>query len=339
MTTIIWSTESVDTSATFLAQGLDDTLFTKAYNDDPGVVNEIITELKHIDSRIIFYGAVKLPEWFEDIFDKDRMFNDPRNTRKLLKRDEVMRTLRNRRVTTASYRSVTNESTFTSLCEYFGSRKLDLVVKTGMTVVSTVTTAAEFNAAKANVHYACAHSDPCARYRVYVGTPDITNGGVLGALFSEKRVLTFKETLGYGSGMDVRQHIDKLFAEGTLTEDMGIGQKAWTEESFIPVEDWENDNVLAQFRNIADTIVSTYSVDFCSVDGVVLPSGTVMITNVTASPSLQNEDVLHAVCSYFDLLLTTGRKVTKDKLLDMVKALSEKEVEELGKLLMKKRAA
>ena len=339
MTTVIWSTESVDTSATFLSQGLDDTLFTKSDNDNPNVVDEVITELKQLDTRVVFYGAVKLPEWFEDIFDKDRMFNDPRNTRKLLKRDEVMRTLRNRGVTTTSYRPVTNESTFTSLCEHFGGRKLDLVVKTGMTVVSTVTTAAEFNAAKANVHYACAHSDPGARYRAFVGAPEITNGGILGALFSENRKLTFKETLGYGSGMDVRQHIDKLFAEGTLTEDMGDGQKAWTEESYVSVENWGNDNVLAQFRNIADVIIDAYGVDFCSVDGVVLPTGTVMVTNVTASPSLQNEDVLHAVCSYFDLLLTTGRKVTKDKLLDMVKALSEKEVEELGKLLMKKRAA
>lgn len=339
MTTIVWSTESVDTSATYLSQALDDTLFTKEAHEDRDAGDDITAALLDPENRVVFYGIVRMPEWFEAMYDNNRMFNDPRNARALLRRNEVLDMLRGAGHPAARYFRVREDTNYTNIRERVGSRRFDLVVKAGMTVATTVENAGQFNEAKAGIDFACSHIAHSAKYRVYVGAPGLTNGGIIGATFSEKRRLSFQETVAYGSSAEVRQHLEKLFADGTLAENMGRGQEAWTEQRFLAVEDWQDENTLDQFRTIAQRVIEAYNIDFCSVDGVLMNDGRVCVTNVTASPSLQNEDVLHAVSGYFNELLDTGREITKDNLLDMVREMSDEDAAELGRLLMGRRAA
>jgi hypothetical protein len=332
MTTVIWSTESVDTSAMLLAQTLDDVLFAKGVPND----GETFEAVKDSENQIIFYGVVKLPDWFVDHYlNEDRMFNNPLKTASLLRRNNVMERLSLNGVQGMPYYKIREDTTFTSLREKLG-RRFDLVVRAGMTVTHTVDNSSDFNEVRNNVHFACRHVEPVKRIRAFMGMPDITDGGLIGITLAEKRKLSFFEQLTFGSSSDARQHIADLFQNGTLDESMGEGNDlvAWTEDMQLPGSKVE-EGLAKQLQNIAQIMHSVYKIDFWSVDVVLEASGNLIVTNMTASPSLQNDTVLDFVSSYYKELLMYGRKMNKDRLLNIIKGMSENQIENAASLLRK----
>jgi hypothetical protein len=69
--------------------------------------------------------------------------------------------------------------------------------------------------------------------------------------------------------------------------------------------------------------------DFFAVDITIDNTGSVMVTNVTTSPSLQNIDILTFVADYFKHLLSFGRISIKEKLNQKIKTLSMDRIKKL----------
>jgi len=335
MTTIVWSTESVDTSAMLLAQTLDDVLFTKSPLDVAAQANnqEVVDALRDPENQVIFYGAVSLPEWFRDHhFDPARMFSDPAVSKLLVSRKAVSDVLAARGVLGIKYVQL-GDKNFTRLREDLG-RTFDLVRKPGQTPVATVSSAEEFLAARAGARYACTHIAATRRLRVFMGLPNITNGGIIGVSSSEKRALSFMETLTYGCSVDVRNHIERQFLDGTLTEEMGRGREtiAWTEEIHSQANAIEA-GLLTSLQTIATAAQASFKLDFAAFDFVGEANGRLHLSNATTSPSLTNDDVLTMVSAYHRTLLTDGRKVSKDTLLRLIQNLTDDQVDMAARLL------
>ncbi len=60
---IVCCTEAVDNSAMFLSQGIDGKL-VKGVPPDPSTSEESFELLSDSDNKVVFYGLVKMPEWF-----------------------------------------------------------------------------------------------------------------------------------------------------------------------------------------------------------------------------------------------------------------------------------
>jgi len=275
-----------------------------------------------------------MPDWFVETYDADRMFNDPRLARALLRRNDVIATLGNHGVNGRRYYRVNAETNYTRLRERLG-RRFDLVMRTGMTVTHTVSNADEFNARREGSHFACRHLDPVKKIRIFLGLPSIVEGGVLGASISEKRQLSFQEQLSYGASVDIRNHIQRQFEEGILSEAMGEGQErqdAWTEQVHQKVGDLD-EGLLVSLRAIGDAMQQSYNLDFCSLDVIGDNTGALHVTNCTCSPSLSNDTVLEFVSDYFKELLVNGRVMTRERLIRLIQNLSEDQVANAANLL------
>lgn len=317
MTCFIVSTESVDTSANLLAEALD-AQFTK----DP-------TQKFPSGAQLIFYGVVKTPEGFK--FDTNRMFHTPTGTAKLLKRQDVLNTLKLNKFDVMGYARIKKDTTYTQLRNVLGS-KFDVVIKTGLQVVDTVSNASEFDKIKNQVQYACRHlSGKTKRYRLFLGVPDVN--AVIGASYSEYKNLSFKEALKFGGDESTSDYIDNLFLKGLLAEQMSPQAfRGWTEEKTVGTMDLVTDKYYSQFEKLAEVIQKNYKTDFCAVD-VVMHGDKMVITNITGSPSLQSDKVLELTSEYFKRLMEEGRQFTAADLVKIAESLSPTEINNLGKLL------
>jgi len=336
MTTVIWSTESVDTSAMLLAQALDDVVFTKDAELRDEELKVIASDL---ENHIIFYGAVNIPEWFirDGNLNNDRVFNSPTVTKKFSNRNTVAETLSLHNINTLIYKKINAETSYNSLKEVLG-QKFDLVVKNGMNVIDTVKNREEYLQKRVGAYYACKHLDAVMKIRLFCGLPDLTDEGLIGILVSEKRMLSFLEMLTYGSSADVKHHIEQMFLDGHLTEAMGEGKtkEAWTEIKFIGSKQIE-ENLKIKLKNIAAVLQTIFGVvgkpDFLAVDIVQTANGELYVTNTTTSPSLTNDNVLQSTASYFDSLIKEGRKMTKERFFKIVQNLTDEQVISAAKLL------
>lgn len=334
MSIVVWSTEAADTSAILLAQTMDDVVFTKEAHADPQDDNEETQALREEDAKVVFYGPVHLPAWFVERYDQDRMFNHPDNTaRRLLNKARLSRELTAAGLPALQYHRVNEESVYTRVRERIGQRSFDVVVKNGMTVVERVNNAGSFDNAKRNVHYACAHIDPVKKFRVYMGVPTHTDDGLICMSMVEKRALSFFEMLTRNTTTEVRQHIRESFNQGLLTEDMGGGRVAWTEEQIITPNQLEDQQLRDTLVRIGNTMRQEYGLDFWAVDVSVTGDNSVYITNALAAPSLQNDAVLEHVSNYFKALLTYGRQMTADRLAEMVRDLTQEQIQRASELL------
>lgn len=334
MSIVVWSTEATDTSAILLAQTMDDVVFTKRAHDDPHDANEETQALNEDDTKVIFYGPVRLPDWFAQRYDHSRMFNHPDNTaRRFLNKARLSRELAGVGLPALRYHRVNEESVYTRVREQVGQRSFDVVIKNGMTVVERVNNAGAFDNAKRNVHYACAHIDPVRKFRVYMGVPTHTDDGLICMSMVEKRALTFFEMLTRNTTAEVRQHIQESFNQGLLTEDMGGGEIAWTEERIITPDQLEDQQLRDTLVRIGDTMRRTYDLDFWAIDVSVTGDNSVYITNALTAPSLQNDVVLEHVSNYFKTLLTYGRQMTADRLAEMVRDLTQEQIQRASELL------
>lgn len=355
MTTVIWSTESVDTSALLLSQALDDVIFNKDPLVDGAANNDVVMSIRDPNNKVIFYGAVALPEWMRDIYDRNRMFNDP-SMATLFSNGKLERafleaqvTLDNQKATevtallngirATAYKKLLRDTTYAAVRRVFPEGKLSLVLPTGMLAVNDFETEAEYNARRNNAKYCCKYIDASTKIRLYLGLTDVireNTHGIIGCSYTELRRLSFRETLCFGCSADVRNHINRQFDEGILTEDMGAGrtQVGWTEEAFLQrnVPDSIADKCHA-ISSVVHTLFFDRGVDFCAVDISIDTANVAHITNVTLSPSLSMDPVLELVSSYYAELLENGRGVSKDRLIRMIDAFTTTQLAEAVNLL------
>jgi len=326
---VVWSTESVDTSANLLSEGIDAS-FTKAAHGNKKAQGDVAALLRDAETQLIFYGAVKMPAWLK--FDENRMYNNPEASRKLISRSKALQALEKKGFNTVKYYKVSGDTGYSRLAERLG-KKFDVVTAPSMHVVGTVASNAEFSKIKKQVQFACVHIPKVTKkYRLFLGLPSLCP--VLGTTFSEYRTLTFREGLLVGSNEDATAHIENLFEEGLLNEGMGKGFNAWSEEKHVSVEDMTDDPNMKTFNKLSDTMNSMFGTDFCAVD-VVQSGKKLIIKNVTASPSLQSDVVLTFVSKYFKDLVEDGRKFTADSIKKLTENLDEAALQNLGKLLKK----
>ena len=313
----VWYTESVDTSAILLAQAL---------NANHGPIAPIGADV----NKIIFYGIVNHGENF--MVNKEISFNLPSEGRPTLHKHTLMSSLRALGINTANYVNIKDNS-FTTVSEALHTRKIALVSKrAGMTVVNTAENATQFRQATANGHvnYAMKAQPIYSKYRVLCGLPETIPEYILGGLVAEKRQLSFKETLLLDAGEEAKGHVENLFETGALTEDMGVGTEAWSEEKFqteLPA------NIVSSIKKIQNWA----SYDFCAFDFVKLVSPgeeKYMVTNATTSPSLQNDDVLQAVAEYFRNLVEFGRNYNKESLIKLVGDFNEDQVKKVAEFIV-----
>ena len=296
--TVVCCTEAVDNSAMFLSQGVDGKL-VKNIPSDPSEVGDDFDLLVDTDNKIIFYGLVKLPEWFtEDQYDPERMFNDPRKCRAFLNRTKVMAKLSDAVLCAAKYIPVEDHN-WSFIRDTLHTSKVDLV-KANTSLVATVQNSEEYNANLNGVTYACKHIDATGCFRVFAGLDSVANDCVIGVTKSIKKKLSHKETLMFGQSSDVKAAIEGMINDGLIVEDESKGVEAWTEDEFVSGE-----NFPAWASSMASKVMSLYDVDFCSIDVIQQSNGTTTITNITSSPSVQDADVLAAVSSYFTELMET----------------------------------
>lgn len=328
---IIWCTESVDNSAMFASQAMDATL-TKEKLNDPEDFSELVQELKDPDNKLLFYGIVKLPEWFEEIYDRDRMFNDPRKCRAFLNRKSTLDTLGAMGVSAAHYVFVEDKS-WSQVREELHTSTVDLL-KGNATKIATVTSSSGFNEHVSNgqVRYACKHIEAVSKFRLFAGVDHLTSGGLICVTCSFKKKLSYKETLMHGQSGDVKSALESLFEEGLIEEVPDKCVEAWTEESTVPAEHFE-DSLTDTFKDISKKVIGHYGADFCAIDVVETDNGTLMVTNVTSCPSIQESEVLSPVSAYLVELLSIGRVITKEIIIESISDLSENEVAKIGKML------
>lgn len=320
--TIVWSTESVDNSASFLSQAVDAIMTKKTFIDVEEDI-EMISALQDSDTSIVFYGLVKMPDWFtSEFYDDVRMFNDPRKCRKLLDRANVMANLRDHGIKAVTYIPVKDRS-WTYIRDHLHTSNVDLVNANG-TVVANVTNSEEYNSNLNKIKYACSHIEAVGRSRVFVGRDHLVNDGVVCFTSTQKKKLSYKETLMLNQSGDVKAALESMFDDGLIQEDDTKGVEAWSEVEVKSEGEGDVHNTF--FKAVSSELISLYDIDFCAVDVVLLSDGTFMVTNVTSCPSVQETEVLEHVSSYFSELVEMGRKITKDKLVDIVSGLAEDDV-------------
>ena len=322
-------TESVDNSAMFLSQGVDGKL-VKGVPTDPNTDEEVFDLFTDTDNKVIFYGLVKLPEWFtESHFDPDRMFNDPRKCRAFLNRTKVMDTLRSNSLFAFKYIEVDGEN-WSWVRDTLHTSKVDLV-KANTSLVATVTNSEEYNANLSGVRYACKHVEPTKKYRLFVGHDSVADGGIICTTRTIKKKLSYKETLMHGQSGDVKAALEGMFSDGLIESDDSKGVEAWSEVEVLSPSDASFDE-FDVLKVVASKVISLYCVDFCAID-IVYSNGQYIITNITSCPAIQDSEVLPAVSEYFSNLVTTGRKITKEKLVETIMGLTDDEISEVGQLL------
>lgn len=323
---VVVCTEVVDNSAMFVSQSLDGKL-VKGITADPGDDSEVTSLLSDGDNKIIFYGLVKLPEWFTDEhYDQERMFNDPRKCKEFLNRTKVMAKIAEQGIYSTTYIPVEDHN-WSYIRDVLHTSKVDLV-KANTSLVATVSNSEEYNANLNGVRYACKHIDATGRFRLFAGLDSVVDHGVIGMTKSIKKKLTHKETLLFGQSGDVKAAIEGMINDGLIVEDESKGVEAWTEDEFVSGGDCPN-----WAKIIPSSVVALYGVDFCAIDVVQQSNGSVTVTNVTSCPSVQDSDVLSAVSPYFTELVTNGRKMTKEKLVEMIMGMSDDMVSDVGKMV------
>lgn len=330
MPTIIWSTESVDTSAVLLAQALDGAMC----KGDILETTEIAEDIKDNDTNIIFYGAVPMPIWLQNYWNENRMFNLPEKAKLVINRSKTMENLSDLGIPALKYIKIKENTTYTKIREILGTPSFDLLAKGTFSVYKTVENANAFNQAKAtgNVAYACKHLDRKGNYRVFVGLDSIVKGGIIGFSFSEKRTLSFRELLLYGRSEEAKSNITDLFEKGLLADEMGQGKEAWSEEKHMPVA--QSDPALVEkISPFISKLQNYYKFDFCAVDFVKDNTNTFFITNITCSPSLQADTILSLVADYFGNVLLGGREVTADSFIKLASTLTDEEAKKAFSLL------
>lgn len=329
---LVWCTDSVDNSAAFAAQALDASL-TKETFADPNSDLEMVDMLKDPTTKILFYGLVKMPEWFEAIFDANRMYNDPRKCRVFLNRPSSLGLISELGVSSRKYITVQDRS-WTRVREILHTGNVDLC-KANTTLVANVSNSSEYNHHVSNgqVKYACVHFDPVGKYRVFAGVDHLTDGGVICVTSSVKRQLSYKETLMHGQSSDFKAALESLFEDGLIEEDPGKSMEAWTEETTSALSEIDATAINpAWLKDAASKIISQFGVDFCAID-VIKTNDLAFVTNVTSCPSIQETDVLSHVASYLSDLLNLGREITKEKVVEIISNFSEDEVSEITKFL------
>ena len=320
MSITIWGNEATDVSGELLAQALDGNFTKVAYKTPADVKN----------TSVIFYGAVKVPDGFK--FDESYMFCDPTISRALLKRIDVLKVLKDKGLEVAEYIVLKNDYSYSHLREMLGA-KFDLIAKAGMRVIATVSNSTEYNKWKGKAQYASKRlANITKKYRVFLGNTAVSS--VLGTTSAEYRTLSFREALLFEACEDARTHIGNLFEEGLLTEGMGDGFQAWTEESHTTAEKFAADTNYPLFEKVAAVLSDTYGTDFCAVDFVV-SNGTPIITNITTSPSLQADTVLAFTSQYFKKLLEEGRKITPEHIARLLDGAGQGQLDLVHDLLKK----
>lgn len=326
--TIVWSTEAVDTSAILLSQALD-AVFTKQAHESATASDDVTVALKNESTQVILYGPVALPGWLP--FDNSRMFNKPISGKKM----DVLNYLRENKMNALKYILIKDDTTYTSLREKLGA-KFDVAVKNSLQVVATVSNAKEFNDLKGKVAWACQHLTSVKKVRFFFGDKDVISRGVIGMSFTEKKLLSFREALMYNASEDAKTHVSNLFEHGLLKETMGEGFLAWTEEKTVGGDALDgNDAVVNSLIAVGELLKKQYSLDFMAIDASVQEDGTVVVTNVTTAPSLQSDEVLSLVSAYFTNLLSFGRTITKEQLIQAAESFSAEQLALLAKLMKK----
>lgn len=349
MTTIVWSTESVDTSAMLLAHALEDAIFTKTYSEE---VAEALVDAGD-DATIILYGLVNLP--WEDIVDdvgqeaadKIRVLHPRTALRELVHRYAVLQLLSEEfDIDTVMYRKLRTTTTFQEACNSVGADEVMLVNKAIGNTVGIASTDDEFAAMRTQgaTHY-CKKIEPVLKARVFLtepGAPHLGTDGVSFATVSEFKTLSFYELLTKAASEDVKAHLDMLFEHGYLTEDMGkdMDKNGWSEVTgFTDTEllDTFGDTLFATASKVAKAIQHAYGdFDFTAVDLVVVEhNGTrkTIVSNVVSSPSLQDDFVLEHASLLFNKLVTVGRQPTKEAIKKMVDLIDEDKLVEAVKAL------
>ena len=295
-------TDSVDTSAELLAQALD--IPEENWTKSP---------LSSDVQDVLFYGIVKIPE---NVGVGGKVINDPRKGRKTLAKSTILNVLDENGIPVIKYTAVKDRS-FSDLKKKVGDNKIALVSKQfGMKSVGTAANSGEFaeKTAGGHVQYVRKCYPNCeGRYRVFVGSDQ--GKGVIGALVSELRELSFKETCIKDKGEEARGAIVELFANGILSENMGEGITAWSEEEFCNAADLP-DTLVSR----AKKVLSVLGLDFVGVDFMKIKNGAVYsysVSNVTTSPSLQNDKVLHGVAEHFSYMIS-GKPISRKEIIKMI---------------------
>lgn len=332
---IVWSTESVDTSAILLAQALD-AEFTKATNIEPNTA--LAENIADKNTVIIFYGGVNTPTDLK--FNEDRMYNNPLGTKEMAKKIGVLNLLSKSNIPAVKYLAIGEDITFDTLLAKLGNN-FNLVTKNGMTIVGTASNRKVYNNTH-NVHYASKFINITKKIRVFFGN-DGTNAKILGYTLSEKRELSFQEALVQGACEEARIHVTSLFEKQLLNADMGKGYVGWTEEASVKspvivasgddVGVYEKLNTVA--KNAGNKIYQSFKVDFFSIDLIADVNGDVYVSNVTSAPSLQANTVLDFTRDYFANLAKFGRGISREQLIEITKTFTDEQAALVVKLLRK----
>jgi hypothetical protein len=307
---------------------------------DAECTKQLTDEMDLATDNIIFYGNVPLPDGIK--FNKKTMYNDPSIGAAIRAKKTFLEKLSGGNITTPKLVVIGEGATLNKAQQSLGvNGKIDMIEKGTMKVLATVDSAAQFNAYKQSSAYACKHVPATKKMRIFFGNPNITGNCVIGASCTEYRTLTFKETLKMGRSAEVQAQVDNMFDTGMLTEGMGVGQTAWTEQSNY---EFGNAALKPFFTDKMKTVINTVytamntlfsDIDFFAVDVSVEANGTVYLTNVTTSPSLQNIDILSFVSEYFKQLVNFGRVSLKKKLAGKIETLSLSRIKKVLELLDK----
>jgi len=326
MNLLIWSTESVDTSAMLLAHAMDAS-FTKTYDDGVAMM------LQDADTKLLCYGAVELPDGIINKYGQDRLFQNPEDARELLKKNAFFKAVReNTSLGALKYYKIGPDTAYTSIRDKLG-KKFSLSSKIGGSTVAIVSSAAEFKKYQGVAKWAYAHYNYCEKYRVLLGVPDVQ--AVLGASMSKYKTLSFKEAVMFEGNDDAAAHLQNLFDKGILTDDMGSGFDAWSEEKVYSAEELQDaSGHMPVFVSLSEFVHTHYKVDYCAVDvSVNKADNKPIVTNVTSCPSLQSEAVLSLTSEYFGKLIENGRDLTREQLISMTNDLDSKQLNFLSKLI------
>jgi hypothetical protein len=330
---VVWGTEANDTSGILLTQALD-AHFVKYDGDNNEYTDEDKELLKSKNTTIVFFGAVKLPSWLK--YDEDRMFNNPDRARELLQKETVIEKYNPASNVFDKYHPLTDKTTYSYLQKKFGNTFNLLNKNSSEAIANIVNETAYLNITEKypkRTLVARPVTDFTKKYRLFLSSKCPS---ILGALFTEKRLLTFKESLVINATEESCNHISNLFMEGLLNDDMGTGIVAWTEEKVVSGTD-EILKIIKEhvgISSLVEAINNDFSLDFWCMDVIFVPeSNNFYVTNILSSPSLQNDAVLRLVAEHCNELIKLGRKMTKEQLIKMASEFNEEQLAKMADIM------
>lgn len=347
MNIIVWSTESVDTSAMLLSHFLGGT-FTKSLTLE---VRNILSSEE--DSAVLFYGQVSLEEDEEEFVysNATKIYHSPEALGYISKKNQVNTLLQENGLHVLKLqRRRDNWTTFEDLRSRIVGDKVSLFHKKASNQIATVSNQAELDKYIQEATHFSESVTITSAIRGFIGNPISakTDEGFICAQRSVLRELSFVELLTKSAPEDIKMYITSLFDSGYLKEEMAehIDLKGWIDEKLLTYTDTEQPDTAALIgicKKVSSClyghILQLYGqnlLDFAAVDMVYDSiSNEYKIWRMIGSPSLQNNEVLNIAGEYLQFLIENGRSITKDTIKTMVDGLNQEDLVQAFKALHK----